>query len=245
MNHQAAAQPLGPAGPGRAFALAPIERRGRNRSSDRVFEELRTAIRNLALEPGQALSETELAAQLHVSRTPVREAISRLADVGLVVVVPQVGTSVSLIRLEDVRQAQFIRESLETAAFERACAPDRPDADHLDALLDRQRLACDAGDTEAFFAADEELHAGIFELSGFPGAWQAVQRSKLQLDRLRRLSLPQRDTIEQLIDEHQKIVDSLKQRRAAVGKRHVRRHARRVLTWADPLSRKYPHYFTE
>jgi DNA-binding GntR family transcriptional regulator len=210
-----------------------------------VFEELRTAIRNLTLTPGQALSETELASQLHVSRTPVREAISRLADIGLVVVVPQVGTSVSLIRLDDVRQAQFIRESLEVAAFERACAPERPPADHLDALLERQRRACDDGDTEAFFTADEELHAGIFELSGFPGAWQAVQRSKLQLDRLRRLTLPERSTIEQLITEHTDIVQSLKQRNAAAGKRHVRRHARRVLRDAAPLRSTHPQYFAD
>src|SRR5215475_9365739 len=80
------------------------------RMSDRVYAELESAIRNLVIKPGQLLSETELAAQLNVSRTPLREAVSRLAHANLVVVTPQVGTRCAQIAMTEVREACFVRE---------------------------------------------------------------------------------------------------------------------------------------
>ncbi len=74
--------------------LAPLDRRFfAGRTSDRVYAEIAAAVRDLRLPPGQALSETELAERLGVSRTPIREAIARLVDSGLVSVMPQVGTA--------------------------------------------------------------------------------------------------------------------------------------------------------
>ena len=102
--------------------LVPVIRDGgAQRASDRVYATLSAAIRDLSLAPGRSLSETELAESLNVSRTPLREAIARLVDAGLVQVVPQVGTRVALIRLSDVEEARFVRENLEVAAFEVAC----------------------------------------------------------------------------------------------------------------------------
>lgn len=70
----------------------------------------------------------------------------------------------------------------------------------------KQRAAA-AGNLEAFFTADEAFHAEIFAISGHPGAWVAGQRMKLQLDRLRRLSLPDTATVTLLISGHSRIVD--------------------------------------
>jgi DNA-binding GntR family transcriptional regulator len=215
------------------------------RTSDRVYDELVAAIRELRLPPGTSLSETELAQQLEVSRTPLREAIARLADNGLVQVVPQVGTRVALISLREVDEARFVRESLELAAFEAACTiPDR-DVSALRDLLASQEDCLRSGDLPGFFAADEALHATIFSISGYPGAWRAVQRTKLQLDRLRRLSLPEPSPIRELIDEHRLIVDALERGDTIAGRDHISTHARRVLRYQDPLRHAYPNYFTE
>ena len=215
------------------------------RASDRVYDELVSAIRDLRLAPGQALSETDLADQLHVSRTPLREALARLADAGLIVVVPQVGTRVALIRLHDVEEARFVRESLELSAFETACAQPSVDVSALRELLQVQEASRTAGDLNAFFAADEALHAQIFAISGYPGAWQAVQRMKLQLDRLRRLSLPDPSTTRSIIDEHRLIVDALQARNLTDGRALISKHARRVLEHGPALRAQHPDYFTE
>jgi DNA-binding GntR family transcriptional regulator len=231
---------------GAAPVLSPLERAStRTRTSDRVYDELVAAIRSLRIPPGAALSETDLARQLHVSRTPLREAISRLVDNGLVSVIPQVGTTVERIRLHDVEQARFVRESLETAAFAAACA--RPDREvrRLRALLREQTRCHKAGDLDGFFTADEDLHAEIFATSGYPGAWDAMQPVKLQLDRLRRLSLPEQVAVRELIDEHTAIVDALEAGDRRRGRALIRKHARRVLDYAPAMQARHPDYVTD
>jgi len=87
--------------------------------SPQIYERLRRAITTLELAPSESVSEKDLAQKLGVSRTPVREALIRLADEGLIDVLPQRGTFVAPIRLQDVEDAQFIREALEVAVVRR------------------------------------------------------------------------------------------------------------------------------
>lgn len=135
-----------------ARGLIPVIRaRDGLRASDRVFDAVGTAIRELRLPPGLLLSESDLAQQLHVSRTPLREAIVRLVDAGLLQVLPQVGTLVAKIRMSDVEEARFVRETLEIGAFELACTPEHRDVSVLHDLLDQQQQAHERGDLEAFF----------------------------------------------------------------------------------------------
>lgn len=227
------------------LGLTPVVRDRGGRTSDRVFDELVMAIRDLRLPPGRLLSEAELAVELQVSRTPLREALARLADAGLVQVLPQVGTLVARIRMWDAEEARFIRETLETAAFDLACARNLRDVSALRAVLAAQRVAADRDDMDAFFSADEALHSGIFDMSGYPGAWTAVQRSKFQLDRLRRLSLPDTATVDDLIHEHTWIVDALEAGDSVGGQAHIRRHARRVLELGPRLRLLHPDYFVD
>lgn len=226
--------------------LGPVERGGgTQRTSDRVYATLSGAIRDLSLAPGRSLSETDLAESLHVSRTPLREAIARLVDAGLVQVVPQVGTRVALIRLSDVEEARFVRETLEVAAFEVACTDPERSITALRRMIARQEEAAADHDLDGFFAADEAMHQQIFVMSGHPGAWQAVQRMKVQLDRLRRLSLPEPATLQELLAEHRLIVDALEQGQVEQGCGHIRSHARRVLVHLPTLRQKYPQFFTD
>ncbi len=230
--------------PTAARGLIPVVRaRDGLRASDRVFESVGTAIRELRLPPGLLLSESELAQQLHVSRTPLREAIVRLVDAGLLQVLPQVGTLVAKIRMSDVEEARFVRETLEIGAFELACAPAHRDVSVLHDLLDQQQRAHERGDLETFFSADEALHAEIFSMAGHPGAWMAVQRMKFQLDRLRRLSLPDPATVETLIHDHRRIVDAIATAELAQGRHQISVHARRVLEHAPLMQLKFPDYF--
>lgn len=99
-------------------------------------------------------------------------------------------------------------------------------------------------DIDGFFAADEAMHAQIFVLAGYPGAWQAVQRMKFQLDRLRRLSLPDPATVRELIADHRRIVEALETQQSDAGRAEIKVHARRVLDHAPALQARYPDYFT-
>lgn len=230
--------------PSPGAGLKPVARTpSGGRISDRVYEEMSSAIRDLRLEPGALLSETDLAVQLGVSRTPLREAISRLVDQDLVRVVSQVRTSVALIDMEAVEEACFIRSALETAAFQDACSVERPDVSELRAILARQEQAVTSGDADAFFVSDEDLHQEVFRLGGHPSVWSVVQRSKLQLDRLRRLILPQAITTRDLVDEHTSIVDLLEARDVGQGVEFIRQHSHAVLKQAVAVRTAHPDYF--
>lgn len=217
----------------------------RERISDRVGDELTSAIRDLRLEPGALLSETDLSRRLGVSRTPLREAISRLVDRGLLSVAAQVGTRVSLIDPAEVEEAVFIRCALETAAFRQACEVASPDVTRLRGILQDQEQALRATDADAFFVTDESLHEEIFRLGGHPGVWQVVRRSKLQLDRMRRLVMPEMLTTRTLVDEHTRIVDLLEQARTEEGVALVTAHAQHVLTQSPTIQARHPAFFTD
>ena len=216
----------------------------RERMSDRVHDELFTAIRDLRLPPGAPLSETELAADLGVSRTPVRDAIARLVEQRLVRVIPQVGTRVCLIEPHDVEEAVFIRSALEGAAFGRACE-NSADVSGLRGILMQQEDAVSARDAEAFFLADEAFHQELFRLSGFPDAWNVVRSSKVQIDRIRRLVLPLAVQRRDLIDEHRAIADLLERKSVVSGVALVTRHAGHVLKQEPWLRSQYPEYFAD
>ena len=215
--------------------------------SDWVYTELSEAIRSLELPPGTRLSEPTLAERLRVSRVPVREAIGRLADQGLVTVVPQVGTRVAPILLSEVENACFIRGSLEAGAFARAIARPELDPDAglaaLHGILAANRAAFDAGDAAEFFATDEQLHHAVFALAGVPQVWELVRGVKVQLDRLRRLHLRHVMANREIVDEHAQIVDAIENRDALRGQQVIARHAARIILDAGELRAEYPEYF--
>ncbi|MQA25829.1 MAG: FCD domain-containing protein [Micromonosporaceae bacterium] len=221
---------------------APIGVRSSARSQ--VYELIREAIVSLELLPGQALSEVELANHYGVSRTPVREALIRLGDAGLVEVVPQVGTFVARISVRDVTEAQFIREALERASLPGVV--DRVtevDAARLRDLLDVQRRAVASGDQQLFFVADEDLHRALLEIAGHTKVWPVVQSIKGHLDRVRRLSLPEPQVLEQLIIQHTAIVDHVLRKDHRAADEVLTRHLRLVIELLGPLGRRHPDYF--
>ena len=137
--------------------------------------------------PRQLLSENELAAPLGVSRTPIREALSKLEQEGLVEIVPQHGTYVTPIVPDRVYGNPFVREALESAWIGAAASRcTEGDAEHLRAVLERQRAA--ASDA-AFFEADEAMHCLLMAIGGHEHAWEVVAAAKLHLDRVRRLAV--------------------------------------------------------
>lgn len=153
----------------------------------RVHALLRARITSLELLPGAPLSENELAAELDVSRTPVREALILLGEESLVDVFPKLGTFVSRISVDAVLEAQFMREALEVAALREAVTKSgAQDITALRAILDAQRAALKAGDADVFFEQDEAFHRRLMEASGHRTLWRTVATAKAHLDRARR-----------------------------------------------------------
>lgn len=211
-----------------------------------AYAALREAIVAAELQPGRRLSEAELGARLGVSRTPVREALVRLRDERLVDVVPQSGTYVAPISQTAVRDAQFVREALECAAVRVAAQrATSGDVAALRGIVRRQEEVRDAGDHGRFHLLDDELHAGLCELSGHGIAWTLVQRAKGHLDRVRRLSLPRPRYLAEMVAEHLEVLDALAAGDADAAETALRRHLRAVLSELPALRQEHPTFFTE
>ncbi|SES06236.1 DNA-binding transcriptional regulator, GntR family [Tranquillimonas rosea] len=207
-----------------------------------VRRALRERIIRNDLKPDQKISESEIAAQYGVSRQPVREAFIRLSDEGLVTILPQRGTRVCRIGLAAVRDARFIRESIE-ADITRLLA-DGQGADHVDefrGLIDAQRRAADTDPVE-FIRADEAFHRAMADAVGKGGLWRKVQSLKSQMDRVRFLALGQ-FPVRKLIDQHAAIVDGIAAGDADGAEVALRHHLREVLSDLPHIVRTNPDFF--
>jgi DNA-binding GntR family transcriptional regulator len=178
-----------------------------NTAAALIRRALRGDIVALRLKPGAPLVEKEIAELYGVSRTPVREAVLRLADEGLVDIFPQSGTFVSRIPVRSLPEAIIIRKSLEETtarlAAERASGSQIAG---LRAVMERQREMAAADDRDGFHQADEAFHAGVADAAGHPGIWTLVQHVKLQVDRYRRLTLPEDGRLPRVISEHDAVL---------------------------------------
>lgn len=133
---------------------------------DQVREEIRQRIIDGQLLPGSRMVERELAAELGVSRVPVREALRMLETEGFVTVVPRKGVVVRSMSREDVVELFDVREALEVLATRRAAESATPtDLRRLEQLLGKARKAIDAGDGTAAGAANEAFHDEIIVLA--------------------------------------------------------------------------------
>lgn len=214
--------------------------------SSQVHEMIRQDIVRATLAPGMPLSEHALSQRFGVSRTPIREALLRLADEGLVLIIPQVGTYVTRISLAKVYEAQFIREALECAAARAAASPlSGADVSALDAIMTEQRRSLAIGDYVAFYAADEALHACIAASSGFPRVWTVASAEKLQLDRVRMLDVSQRSNMDVLVAQHQTIVEAIRSRDPSAAEDAIRAHLHDVFQQLRPLMAAYGAYFED
>jgi GntR family transcriptional regulator, rspAB operon transcriptional repressor len=175
-----------------------------------IYREVREDIVSLRRKPGEPIVERQIALKRGVSRTPVREALLRLADEALVDIFPQSGTFVARIPVSALPEAILMRTALEqTTARLAAERADAAEVARLKGLIDRQRRLGARGERDRFHAADEAFHAAIASAAGHPGIWRFIEQVKIQVDRYRRLTLPVPGRMGQVVDEHSAIVAAI------------------------------------
>jgi DNA-binding GntR family transcriptional regulator len=228
-----------------ATALTSSERASSGGATDRIVETLREAIVTLELPPGVVLDKATLTTRFGVSRFPVAEALNRLKAEGLVDIRPQSGSTVSLIRLADVRENMFLRRALEaeTVAF----LAERSDA-ALTAELKRnlryQNAAVDADDRPGFHRLDLSFHDLLIGAAGFPRVRAMVENARLALDRVRRLlASPRRHVV--TFQEHVAIVDAIEAGKAEAARTAMLAHIEAVMVELEAFSQTHPQVFAD
>ena len=215
-------------------------------AANQIVERLRNAIVRLELPPGQMLSESDLAERFGVSRTPVREALIKLAQQGFIEVRPQRGTFITKIKPKELLEARFIREAIETAVIDRVVGRlDKAMTARCRALLEEQKAAAAASDVYAFHRADDAFHGALAEATGFARVSGMIEGEKALMDRVRILSLKTTPPFKRLIAQHKAILDAVVAGDRSKALAQIRNHLREVLTTLPQAARDHPEYFTE
>lgn len=169
--------------------MTSVVTQGRKPLREHAYDELRARIVGLDLAPGTRLIERDLAEELNVSRIPLREAMQRLAQDGLVRVVPRQGAIVSPFTVDDVRDLFDVRESLEVLAARLAAERADPDGlNRLAAQLDIARQATKEKDGPAIAAANAMFHVIIVDLAANPLLESLLQPLEARVQWLFRLT---------------------------------------------------------
>lgn len=231
-----------PQDPSRA-RLAPLEN-FTGSLGQRVYQTLREAILSLAYRPGEILRKPEICEALGVSRSPVADAVARLAAEGLVDVIPQAGTFVARFSMEEIREGAFLREAIEVAAIERVAATITDDQlTQLRRNVTVQAALVADGDIPGFYQLDAAMHEMLLSFTGFRKLAQVSETAWLHVNRARQLILPVPGRIAATLDEHRAILAALEARDPAAARIAVRDHLRQLITYLEPLERDRPELF--
>lgn len=223
---------------------ASSDRRARSASSS-IYRALRDDILCMRRRPGEPIVEKQIAQIYGVSRTPVREAMLKLADEGLVDIYPQSGTFVARIPLDALPEAMEIRQALEVAAVRLAAG--RATEAQIAAMrdcLDRQVDAIARDDRDVFHETDECFHRTVAIASGFPRFWDVIQQVKIQVDRYRRLTLPEPGRMSGALAEHKAVVDAIAQRDPEQATAAMSAHLSMLRVSLDVTREISPYYFS-
>ncbi|WP_375599448.1 GntR family transcriptional regulator [Devosia sp. Naph2] len=209
----------------------------------RVVSALRDDIVSMALKPGDVISESDIAGRYGVSRQPVREAFIRLAQQGLLLIRPKRATVVKKISPDGVRQSRFIRESIEVEIIRRVAANPTPEtAQVLTDLIADQEAASAANNSRRFHQLDELFHRTLARLAGVEYAWQLIDDHKMQLDRVRYLTLGVSSS-QRAIAEHKQIAEAVTQGDVAGAEAAMRAHLARAEVLLSQTIEDFPDYF--
>jgi DNA-binding GntR family transcriptional regulator len=215
-------------------------------AAPQVFERLREAILGLELVPGAVLARQALAEQFGLSQTPVREALLRLHEEGLVDVFPQHATLVSRIDLVAARQAHFLRRSIELELVRTlAAAPPDGLVLALQQQIAVQRALATACQYAEFVAADRVFHRLLYLAAGMAPLWDMVERHSGHVDRLRCLHLPTAGKTASILRDHRAIAAAIAAGDPVAAQDALRQHLAGTLAAAQDIRAQYPDYVVD
>jgi len=217
-------------------------------TANQIYEFVRDSIVSMEFEPGQLISETGLAQQFGVSRTPVRGALVRLSSAGFVEIFPQRGTYVTKLSMTKIYEAQFIREALEVAVIRKLTLCDdefrHKVADECSHILDAQRIAAAQDNFMLFQKLDDKFHQTLAIFTHHLHTAELIESEKSHLDRVRRLSLHQQGQYHRILNQHSAIIKAIRSGSPDKAATAMSMHLQDVLSILELIPTQHPEYFS-
>ena len=190
-----------------------------------VFEALREAIIKGVLKPGERMMEIQLAEEMGVSRTPVREAIRKLELECLVAMVPRKGAYVADLSMKDIVEVFEIRGALEGLAAELAAERiTEEELEELERYLVRIMESIGADDLSLMVEVDTDFHTQLYKASRNERLSQIISNLREQIQRFRKTSLAVPGRMKAALEEHKKIVEAISARDGVLARHLAEEH---------------------
>lgn len=211
-----------------------------------IAADLRQRILSLDLPPGAVLSRADLTARYGTSSTPLRDALLRLRDEGLVIIMPQSRTQVARIDLDHARQIHVLRSTVEAEVAGRlAAAPAEGLVAQLKTLIEMQEGEAQREGMGAFARLDLAFHEALLKAAGLEAVHRVIRRESIHIDRLRALHLMQPDKVQQILTDHHLIVTAIAAADPDAAAAAMRRHLSQSILLGEKLTLQRPEFFKE
>lgn len=220
-----------------------LERLPRENSGEYALRTIKENIISLELPPGSQISESELATEMGLSRTPVREALIELSRVKIIDIQPQKKSTIPLIDYEMVDESRFMRNLLECAVVELDCEMAAPgDLDRLRENIRLQNLYLDDFYSTQLLTLDNEFHGMLFGIARKSQVFALMQNISIHFDRVRSMALSSVKNLK-IVQDHVDLVDAIEHRDPAAARTLMEKHLNRYKIDAAALRAEYPQYF--
>lgn len=209
-----------------------------------IYNTLKENILYFNLKPGKRLEKQEIIKKFNVSRTPIREAFAKLKEEKLLDIYPQSGTFVSLIDIPSVEKSKFMRESLEISNLEKSCRElTEKDFFELETNMKMQQICLEKDDYICFYEYDNEFHKLLFKCCGREEIWNIIDKSSMDLNRMRIISLKTDFNRPDVLEDHKSILEALKTRNLAESKKAMKAHMERIVFDTEKMLKDYNVFF--
>lgn len=218
-------------------------RTARETGREYALRTIKENIIRLELAPGSYISENELAAEMGLSRTPVREALIDLAKVKIIEITPQKRSMVAYIDYEMVEEARFMRNTLECAVVELACHNAMvSEILQLEDNVRLQRFHLEHGNYGGIMTLDNQFHEMLFQIAQKSQVYAMIQQISIHFDRVRSITLHSIKDLK-IVEDHAMIVQALMDRDPARARQVMERHLNRYTFDEQAIRRTHPQYF--
>lgn len=214
-------------------------------ATKKVYDEILRRILTLELPPGTYISRNDIAEQLGISKTPIREALQYLEQDKLVKIFPQSKTLVTKINIEEIKKSNFLRVAIETEVLksmiesydEKAIKKLKQNLDEQESILNNIEKLYE------FDRLDREFHTIMFKAVG-QEELNTLLRSKMgHKDRVNRLELPVSGKVTKLFNDHKNIYEAIKEKDLEKAEEFMRIHLSRTISRIEELKKEKPHFF--
>ena len=215
-------------------------------NSNEIYHVLKEDILNLNIYPGQMISENEIAALYHVSRTPVKIAFVRLESEGFIEVIPQKGTYVKHIDAKHIRDIVYMRYVLEVDMCKLALRTSNL-GDLIEGLREnlseQERIIAEPSlSPYAFYEVDSKFHHMLFTHTGKEQIWSVIQANQVHYTRFRILDTTLTARYSQLLTEHRHILKAIEELDEPALDKYIYKHMHSNLSHLEKSTGRHMGY---